>query len=313
MARYARLTGVFAAMLLVGLLLQPSRVATQTAAVVFGSSSGLPQAVKSTSNALWVSLQSVASAVTISLTNLITTSTDGLLVQNTTAATGAVTVQISPRIRLLGNAWDTAASQSVAFFTEVLPVTAATPTGIWKLGYSLNSAAASYPLTVTSAGAMVLTGGSFSTSGGGNITATGDLIGTNFNVTTGSVVANSKSRISPAVTNGLIMFSQNTYASPIAEFNTGTAVPTVANCSVGTTGTITTKSTNTAGEVNPGSGSTSCDVTFGAPAFTNAPFCVVTNETTEGQGIISARTTLLFTISGFTAGDKFTWVCIGGV
>jgi hypothetical protein len=297
MARYARLTGVFAAMLLVGLLLQPSRVATQTAAVVFGSSSGLPQAVKSTSNALWVSLQSVASVVTISLTNLITTSTDGLLVQNTTAATAGVPVQISPRIRLQGNAWDTAASQSVAFFVETLPATAATPTGTFKLGYSLNGAAATYPFTVSSAGAVTAAlSGNFDSL---NVSSVGFLRSNAFG-----------NRLTlPA--DGLQRFVNNA-STFTAEFNTGTAAPTVANCSVGTTGTITTKSTNLAGEVNPGSGSTSCDVTFGAPAWTNAPFCVVTNETTEGQGIISARTTLLFTISGFTAGDKFTWVCIGG-
>jgi hypothetical protein len=205
----------------------------------------------------------------------------------------------------LGNAWDTAASQSVAFFVEALPATAATPTGTFKLGYSLNAAAATYPLTLTSAGALTsLTSTTatdfFATSAGFNIPNVGYFRSNAFG-----------NRLTlPA--DGLQRFINNA-STFTAEFNTGTAAPTVANCSVGTTGTITTKSTNLAGEVNPGSGSTSCDVTFGAPAWTNAPFCVVTNETTEGQGIISARTTLLFTVSGLTAGDKFTYVCIGGI
>ena len=49
---------------------------------------------------------------TASRTALGTTSTDGLIAVNTTAATGGATVQISPRTRLRGTAWDTAASQT---------------------------------------------------------------------------------------------------------------------------------------------------------------------------------------------------------
>lgn len=85
-----------------------------------------------------------------------TTSTDGLVLSNTTAATVGTTVQISPRVRWRGTVWDTAASETVDFFSEVLPVTAATPTGIWKLGYSLNAAAATYPLQLSSAGLLTL-------------------------------------------------------------------------------------------------------------------------------------------------------------
>ena len=92
--------------------------------------------------------------ITANRTALATTSTDGIRNVNTTASTGGATVQISPRTLWQGTAWDTAASQTVAFFAETLPATAATPTGTWKLGYLLNGAAASYPLTVTSAGAI---------------------------------------------------------------------------------------------------------------------------------------------------------------
>jgi hypothetical protein len=95
---------------------------------------------------------------TTTRTALGTTSTDGYVATNGTAATSMTTVQISPRIRLRGNAWDTSASQTVDFFIENLPATAATPTGTFKLGYSLNGAAASYPLTVSSAGNAVALG-----------------------------------------------------------------------------------------------------------------------------------------------------------
>lgn len=89
--------------------------------------------------------------------NLATTSTDGIVAQNTTPSTSGVTVQISPRVRWRGTAWDTAASETVDYFAEVLPASAATPTGTWKLGYSLNGAAASYPFVVTSAGVIANT------------------------------------------------------------------------------------------------------------------------------------------------------------
>lgn len=111
-------------------------------------------------------------AYTAERAGIATTSTDGDVMSNATAATAIATVQMSPRTRWVGTAWDTAASQTVAFFGETLPATAATPTGTWKLGYSLNGAAASYPFTLSSTGV-----GTFlsSVGSGGNVTATGDL------------------------------------------------------------------------------------------------------------------------------------------
>ncbi len=104
-----------------------------------------------------------------------TTSTDGWTLYNDTAATALATVQISPRLRLRGTAWDTAASETVDFFVENLPATAATPTGTLKIGYSLNGAAASYPMTLSSAGDLTLVG-----TGTPRITAGGEVIaGTN--------------------------------------------------------------------------------------------------------------------------------------
>lgn len=136
----------------------------------------------------WTGLQTFSGG--ISATGVETTtvnaigivSTDGTVCQNTTAATASVTVQMSPRCpRIAGTAWDTAASQTVAFFQEVLPATAATPTGTWKLGYSLNGGAATYPLTVSSAGVLTtlssLTVGNTLTFAGNFRGAGGNVIG----------------------------------------------------------------------------------------------------------------------------------------
>ena len=61
---------------------------------------------------------------------------------------------MSGRTTWRGTAWDTAASETVDFFVENLPATAATPTGTLKFGYSLNGAAATYPMTLSSTGTI---------------------------------------------------------------------------------------------------------------------------------------------------------------
>lgn len=98
------------------------------------------------------SFQTVNGTIAANRTALATTSTDGLIAANTTAATGAATVQMSPRLKLRGNAWNTSATQTVDFFLENLPATAATPTGTFKIGYSLNGGAATYPMSLSSVG-----------------------------------------------------------------------------------------------------------------------------------------------------------------
>lgn len=103
-------------------------------------------------------LRYATTGVTATFLALATTSTDGVIIANTTAATGGATVQISPRTRWRGTAWDTAASQTVDMFAEVLPVSAATPSGIWRIGKSINGGATTYPLTLTSAGVLTTLG-----------------------------------------------------------------------------------------------------------------------------------------------------------
>lgn len=225
-------------------------------------------------------------------TALTTTSSDGLIVQNTTAALVGTTVQISPRIRLSGTAWDTddAVSRTVSFFTENLPSTGNTVTGTWKLGYiDPVSSAITYPVTVNSAGSMALTG---------NLSGNQVLFDSASNNTIGKSTAN-----------GLMNFTNNGATVGI-QFNEGTAAPTVTSCG---TGTVSANSRNTAGEITA-TGATACTVTFGAPNWTNSPFCVVTGDNAlVTTPYVSARSASAFTVSGLTAGDKFSYVCVGGV
>lgn len=95
-------------------------------------------------------------AVVVYQSGLAVTSTNALSITNSTAATDGVKDQMSGSLRFRGYSWTGAASQSVDFFLENLPANAATPTGTFKLGYSLNGAAATYPMTITSAGVVTL-------------------------------------------------------------------------------------------------------------------------------------------------------------
>lgn len=105
------------------------------------------------------------------------TSADGLVLQNGTAATSGVQVQISPRIRLRGTAWDTAASSTEDWIIENLPVAGASPTdSIFRLARSVNSAANVTLLTLgSSTGIVTATGpggvtGGFTMGSGGSLT-----------------------------------------------------------------------------------------------------------------------------------------------
>lgn len=107
--------------------------------------------------------------------------------------------------------------------------------------------------------------------------------------------------------NGLITMAQNSGSNRL-EINTGTAPPTVTSCG---TGTVTTNSTNTSGEITP-TGASACTVTFGAPAFTNKPFCMVTMETVAEAVRVSAISTTAFTATFTTAANVFAYHCFGG-
>ena len=88
-------------------------------------------------------------------------STDGLVLQNTAAATAGVPVQQSPRLRFRSHVWNTtvtAADNTDDWIVESVPVSAAVPSGLLKIGKSLNGGATTYPLTLDSAGSIVTLG-----------------------------------------------------------------------------------------------------------------------------------------------------------
>lgn len=227
----------------------------------------------------------------VNTTALGTTSTDGISTSNTTAATAGATVQISPRFKWCGAAWNSvgAASETDCFVAEVLPATnAGATTATWKLGVSLAGGAVTYPLIVSGAG-NVTTLGSFVTASAGQLSF-------------GSRAVQSSSA------DGLYTVT-NSAGTFGPQFNTGTAAPTVTTCG---TGSVTAHSSNTAGEVTA-TGATACTVVFGAPNFTNQPFCVIEDETSAVAQRISAISTSQFTVTALTSGDKFMYHCFGGI
>jgi len=137
-------------------------VSGQNPSLLFGQSSGVAQVVKSTSNALWVSLQAVANVFTVTRNALGTTSTDGVVVQNTTAATGGVPVQISPRVKLCGTADNTSAgdvSETDCFIVETLPATVAgATTAQFNVSSSIAGGAYANKMSLTSGGKVTFAG-----------------------------------------------------------------------------------------------------------------------------------------------------------
>jgi hypothetical protein len=93
---------------------------------------------------------------------LATTSTAGLTLNNATPATALATVQISPRFELAGTAWNSSgggSSEVDKFFFETLPATVAgATTGTLKFGWKNAAVAATYPMTLTSAGTATILG-----------------------------------------------------------------------------------------------------------------------------------------------------------
>jgi len=239
-----------------------------------------------------------AGSVGLTAVGTATTSTDGFSQINSTAATVGATVQISRRLRLQGAGWDVddAVSRAVSFFTEVLPVSGNTVAGTWRLG-SIDpvSAAVTYPATLTD---------------GGNFTILGSQ------VNSGGVQVGAAQRIRWAVStvqiapsNGLLNYLADSETVGI-QVNIGTAAPAVSTCG---TGAITANSRNVTGEFTA-TGATACTVDFGAPAWTNTPFCVVTlRNAPTTTPYISAISATAFTVSGLTANDVVAYHCIGRI
>jgi hypothetical protein len=104
---------------------------------------------------------SAVTTATLTRTALTTTSTDGVIVQNTTAALVGTQVQMSPRIRLSGTAWNTgtSASNSLNWVIQNLPAAGNPPTSTLQFAYyDTVNATVTNKFTLTNAGNGVFSG-----------------------------------------------------------------------------------------------------------------------------------------------------------
>ncbi len=218
---------------------------------------------------------SITGTYTQTLTALTTTSTDGILASNGTNATVGATVQISPRLKWTGNGWDSddAVTRPVRYFAEVLPTSAATVVGLWKLGYlDPISSAITYPMTV---------------SNGGNVVALGSLQATN-NVDFGGNLR------------GGFASTDIVYAKATATITSGfsTTTPSIAGTASAFAVTIA---------ATPGVTGT---VAFNA-TFTNIPMCAATNTITA-NAVQAVPTTTTVVLNGvWVANDVIRVICLG--
>lgn len=239
-----------------------------------------------------------SSANTSNVNGIAATPTDASILQNGTLATAGIPVQMSPRTRWCGSAWNSVsvAGETDCFSAEVLPATVAgTTTAQWLLKSSIAGGAYTTRLTIDNAG--LLTSGGAILSGSNVLTAAASFVG--------HAARNRFGSTASGITNAL----DGTSAFGI-QFNTGTAAPTVTSCG---TGTVLAGSRNTAGEITA-TGATTCTVTFGSPAWTNAPFCVALNKTTGLLPIlVTTTTTTAVTFTNLTSNDVFNYICVGRI
>ena len=254
----------------------------------------------------------ITTSTTISNNNIGVTSTDGLVIQNTQGASGSAAnqQQWSPRIHLIGNSWSTTSSASKVgdWIIETQPYSnSGGGHSDLVISYQANAGGYSNDVFFNSQnnpamgvnGAVVASG--FALPPNGN--TTGDVglarasaglldIGSG-NVTSCATVANCRD-----------LRVRHLGAS-------GTA-PTLSSC--GTSPTLATGASDMAGTINVGSGTvTACTLTFGT-AFTNAPTCVMNDDSTAVTGDVSSisTTAVTFSFSVSIGSGHIYYVCIAG-
>jgi len=108
-----------------------------------------------------LSILDVAGVITQGgLLNLVVTKADGLVLQNTTAATAGVPVQWGPDLRIRGTMWNSTStlSNTSDWMIRNIPVNGASPSSILRFIKSVHGAAETTPFQVTSAGAFTSLG-----------------------------------------------------------------------------------------------------------------------------------------------------------
>lgn len=108
-------------------------------------------------------LSATTGAFSSTLTNtrnaLVTTSTDGIITTNFTASTAVVPVQVSPRIRLSGTAWNTtatASSNTINWSIENVPISGAIPSSSLRFNFDRNGTGYSNVFSLLSGGNLGL-------------------------------------------------------------------------------------------------------------------------------------------------------------
>lgn len=161
-------------------------------------------------------------------------SSDGFTLRNNTAATVGTTVQMSPRLKWCGNAWNSVGVQSEidCFILEVKPVTAAgTTTAQFNLSSSINNGAYAQI-------AQWLNGGTFANAGSIFVTGAGNGFGVgNIGVISATPSISSGFGTSPSVTssNGSATFRVNVGTGGVATSGViamNTSAGTGWNCQV---------------------------------------------------------------------------------
>lgn len=209
--------------------------------------------------------------------------TDGLILEDTLAATALATVQMTPRLRLSGFAWNSVGvtSELHSWTTDALPATnAGTTTSTFRIGVSVAGGAFTFPFSLSDSGSLTLLAG-------------------------GIVTFQGRSFIR-STANGLLSFNNNALSVAV-EVNIGSAAPSFNN------GTLTTKSNNVCGEVTLTGGNTGGILTFGAPNWSNQPFVVVSGSAATDTPNVTAISTAAFTVAGITANGKFRYLVLGGL
>lgn len=210
-------------------------------------------------NAQWVDNEgSLLKEINTNALGVTQSNTSGLSLTNTTAAAVGAQ-QISPALRWRGNGWKTtatAASQSVEFRADILPVQGSTaPTVNWRLSSDINATGTfTDNLTVSSAGLLtagagIVSNGAFythSTAASSNFYVTGNQTGANsvsnsfFGGSAGGMVrtlfyGNNTATISSTGNNGAnVVFG----SAPITTSASGTNA-IIANVAIRPIGTIT--------------------------------------------------------------------------
>lgn len=232
-----------------------------------------------------------SAADTLNLLTLGSTSTDGLIIQNTTAATGGVPVQIGPRDKKCGTAWNSvgSASETDCWITEVLPATQAGATTS-EIDFSASIASGAYTnrFKVVSNGAFTL----------------------------GQLACDSSGACT--LGNGNFYFSgRSGFSSPAnAQFNiTNTAVTAGIGFDVSTDGTLSirNRAQNAAGTILAGSYSLAATTALPADQTGNATSTLKMN----GLGAAGAPCTITPTSTGrvvfMVSGDLTNSVILDGI